>query len=419
MPHAAAMNCPRTYISELQETRLAGDFPRSLTILGSTGSIGRNALRVVEQNMEHFQVVALAGARNIEMLARQAAVWRPSYLGVLEADGAERLRSMLPLGYEPEIVVGQEGYVALATLPEVSLVLAAQVGAAGLRPALAAAGVGKIIALANKESLVLAGELFRKTCASSGAVILPVDSEHNALFQTLMGHDIRHLRKLVLTASGGPFRGRSRAELERVTARDALKHPNWSMGAKITIDSATLMNKGLEFIEAHMLYGIPAEDIQVVVHPQSIVHSLVEYHDGSMLAHLGVPDMRIPIAYCMAFPRRLPLPMEPLDLLRCGPLTFEEPDLEAFPCLHLAMQTLDPDAGGQGQRVVLNAANEVAVAAFLEERIGFNQIPALLRQCLERYQAGDTTPPDTVDAIVALDALARIMAQESVQALTK
>ncbi len=410
---------PRTYISALQESRLAGDFPRTVTILGSTGSIGRNALRVVEQNMEHFQVVALAGARNVDMLARQAAVWRPSYLGVLEPEGAERLRSLLPLGYDPEIVVGQEGYVALATLPEVSLVLAAQVGAAGLRPSLAAAGAGKIVALANKESLVLAGELFRTVCASSGAVILPVDSEHNALFQTLMGHDIRHLRKLVLTASGGPFRGRSYQDLEHVTAHDALKHPNWSMGAKITIDSATLMNKGLEFIEAHMLYGIPPEDIQVVVHPQSIIHSLVEYHDGSLLAHLGMPDMRIPIAYCMAFPQRLPLPMEPLNLLRCGPLTFEEPDLAAFPCLDLAMQTLDPALGGQGQRVVLNAANEMAVAAFLEERIGFNQIPALLRTCLERYQTGDTAPPETVEDIVELDALARIMAQEATQALTK
>ncbi len=419
MPHPCSANCSRSYISELQDTRLAGDFPRSVAILGSTGSIGRNALRVVEQNLDDFHVVALAGARNIDMLAKQASIWRPQYVGVLEKESVEQLRAMLPLDYDPEILAGPEGYETIATLPEVSLVVSAQVGAAGLRPALAAASVGKIVALANKESLVLAGELFRKICLSSQAVILPVDSEHNALFQSLAGHCINDVSKLILTASGGPFRGRSFEELRQVTAKDALNHPNWSMGAKVTIDSATLMNKGLEFIEANMLFGLPSEDIQVVVHPQSIVHSLVEYQDGSLLAHLGVPDMRIPIAYCMAYPRRLPLPMKPLDLLTCGSLTFEAPDLEAFPCLKMAMQTLEPGVNGQGQRVVLNAANEIAVAEFLQDRIGFTAIPELISRCLEKYLAGDTSPLDSVDDIAALDEITRESALEAAKDLTK
>jgi len=376
------------YISPLPHERLAATFPRRLALLGSTGSIGVSAMRVVEDHPDDFIVTGLAGARNIALLATQAERWRPPYLAVLDDDGATALKRHLPKGYTPEILVGDEGYVALAQLPEVDMVLAAQVGAAGLLPTLAAVRAGKIIALANKEALVLAGDIIREACRDAGAVILPVDSEHNALFQALAGHALADVRKLVLTASGGPFRGRDKAFLAKATAKDALNHPNWSMGAKISIDSATLMNKGLEVIEAHHLYGLDVERIEVVVHPQSIVHSLVEYRDGSMLAHLGRPDMRIPIGYCLAFPKRLSLDLEPLDLVQLGRLTFERPDLSLFPCLKLAMDAIDPaKPGGPGRPVALNAANEVAVAAFLKGAIRFLDIPALVARAMDDHAA--------------------------------
>ena len=417
MPHIAHP-APGCYISQLPKEKMQNAFPRRLAILGSTGSIGVNALKVVAGQAEDFQVVALAGARNITLLAQQALAWRPDYLAVLDNSGADRLRLLLPTDYRPVILHGSEGYETLATLPQVDMVVAAQVGAAGLRPSLAAARAGKIVALANKESLVLAGELFRKACEQTNAVILPVDSEHNALFQALAGHAQDDVRRLILTASGGPFRGRSIRELEKVTPQDALKHPNWSMGSKITIDSATLMNKGLEVIEAYHLYGLPLERIHVVVHPQSIVHSLVEYHDGSQLAHLGQPDMRIPIAYCLAYPKRLPLNLEPLDLTAAGSLTFEQPDLEAFPCLALAMQTLDPERGGPGQRIALNAANEIAVAAFLEQRIGFMDIPRLAARAIESFEASGFPQPSELESIIFLDSLFRQQTTKAVDGLT-
>jgi 1-deoxy-D-xylulose-5-phosphate reductoisomerase len=290
----------------------------------------------------------------------------------------------------------------MATHPDAAMVLAAQVGAAGLAPTLAAAETGKVVALANKESLVLAGDLFRTVCRRSGAVVLPVDSEHNAVFQALAGHDLADVERIVLTASGGPFRGRDLGFLGSVTREQALNHPNWSMGAKITIDSATLMNKGLEVIEACHLYGVGLERIGVVVHPQSIVHSLVHYRDGSFLAHLGAPDMRIPIAYCLSFPHRLPLSMQPLDLVRAGTLTFEEPDLSSFACLQLAMRAL---AGGPELPVVLNAANEAAVAAFLADRIRFLDIPALIGRALDEMDVSSGAAD--LAAIQALDAATR------------
>lgn len=402
------------YISQLPAERLAADFPRSIAVMGSTGSIGVNTLNVAAEHPDAFKIIALAGARNIELLAKQADKWRPKWLAVLDANGAKKLQELLPAGYSPEIVWGADGNETLATLPEVSMVVAAQVGAAGLRPALAAAKAGKTIALANKEALVLAGELFRQACSESGAVILPVDSEHNALFQGLSGHAPEDVRRIILTASGGPFRGRTKEELAVVTPEMALKHPNWSMGAKVTIDSSTLMNKGLEVIEAYHLYGQPLENIAVVVHPQSIIHSLVEYHDGSQLAHLGQPDMRIPIAYCMGWPKRLPLSLEPLDLAKVGSLTFQEPDLEAFPCLALAMQSLDPATGGPGQRIVLNAANEIAVAAFLEKKISYLDIPRLLRKALEEYARSSNGQPGSLEEILELDSSARKQAEAMV-----
>lgn len=382
------------YISPLP---LETPFPRSVVLLGSTGSIGTSALQVVAEQPELFHVTALAGARNITLLAEQAAAWRPPHLAVLDEEGAKELAKLLPTDYCPTIHVGQEGYTTLATLDEADVILSAQVGAAGLRATFAAAKAGKIIALANKESLVLAGEMIRDICTRSGASVMPVDSEHNAIFQALRGHDISEVRRIILTASGGPFRGKDKNFLSTVTRKQALAHPNWSMGAKISIDSATLMNKGLEVIEAYHLYGVPLDKIEVVVHPQSIIHSLVEYNDGSQLAHLGPPDMRIAIAYCLGWPKVLQTGVEPLDLVKSGTLTFENPDLTSFPCLALAKEAL---RGGKGLPVVLNAANEVAVELFLAEQIAFLDIPALIERAMGHHNG---SAPDSIDAVEALD----------------
>ena len=279
------------YITELPSSEWENSFPRPVVLLGSTGSIGVNTLRIIEKHPDLFQVVALAGGRNVERLIEQALRWRPPYLGIQTEEGRKALLAALPSGYEPEILVGPQGYAELASLPEASTVLSAQMGAAGLRATMAAAEAGKVICLANKESLVLAGGMLRETCARTGAVILPVDSEHNAVFQGLRGRNPETVRRIILTASGGPFRGKKRDFLATVTPAQALKHPNWSMGAKITIDSASMMNKGLEIIEAHHLYGLPLERIGVLVHPQSLVHSLVEFEDGSLMAQAGTPDM--------------------------------------------------------------------------------------------------------------------------------
>ena len=396
------------YISGLSSPIFERSGQRTLAILGSTGSIGASALKVVAKNRDELKVVALAGARNMELLARQAAELRPEYLGVLNEEKEAELRTLLPAEYRPRILVGRDGYTAMATLPEADLILAAQVGAAGLVPALAAARAGKVLCLANKEALVLAGDLFRQTCQASGAVILPVDSEHNALFQALAGHDGRQARRLILTASGGPFRAKSLREIEAVTPAQALKHPNWSMGAKISIDSATMMNKGLEIIEAVHLYGATLGEVDVVVHPQSIVHSLVEYEDGSQLAHLGMPDMEIPIGYCLGYPKRLRIDLQRLDLARIGTLTFEAPDTERFPCLDLARRALD---AGPSHPVVLNAANEIAVQAFLDGRISFPGIARLIERMLAKHSL--TCMHDLGD-ILDLDRQTRTLAEEAI-----
>lgn len=385
-----------SYISPLPSVAWCSEIPRNLVLLGSTGSIGRNALRVVQEQPEQFRVLALAGAKNITLLAEQANTFRPAYLAVLTDELADGLCALLPQGYAPQIYVGQEGYAALAALPEAQCVLSAQVGAAGLAATLAAVDAGKVVALANKESLVLAGEFIRKRCYETGASILPVDSEHNAIFQAFQGHDPATLRRILLTASGGPFRGKTREFLQNVTAKDALKHPNWSMGAKITIDSATLMNKGLEVIEACHLYGVGTETIEVVVHPQSIVHSLVEYSDGSQIAQLGTPDMRIAIAYCLGWPRLLKTGVEPLDLVRAGNLQFEAPDEQTFSCLALAKYAF---AKQKGLPVVMNAANEVAVALFLAGKIGFLDIAACIESTMHEHEAWLTAHAQDADAI--------------------
>lgn len=401
---------PDRYISPLFREQAAKNFPRTITVLGSTGSIGCNALDVLARNMKEFRVAALAAATNAEKLAKQAEAFRPRYLGVLDEETRKRLAALLPPNYFPEIVIGPAGYEFLAGLAECDIVLSAQVGAAGLRGTLAAAEAGKIIALANKESLVLAGDLIRAVCMRAGAQILPVDSEHNAIFQCLAGHNGKEVTRLILTASGGPFRGFSAQDLENVRPEDALKHPKWKMGAKISIDSATLMNKGLEIIEACCLFGFPASQVDVLVHPQSIVHSLVEFRDGSQLAQMGIPDMRAAIAYCLGWPRRLNTGLPSLDLTAAGPLTFERPNTEAFACLNLARRALD---AGNGRTVVLNAANEEAVAAFLERRIGFTEIPACIANALDIAGSDahkNVESPLTLESIEALDAWTRKIA---------
>jgi len=390
----------KTYISLWPAHAPQLPFPRSLAILGSTGSIGVSALSVVAQHPELFRVAALAGGKNAARLAEQAAAFRPGVLAVLDEAVAHELRGLLPAGYAPEILVGPAAYEVIAAMPEADLVLSAIVGAAGFLPTLAAAKAGKRIALANKESLVLGGRLIRAACRASGAVVLPVDSEHNALFQALCGHNgDEEVARLILTASGGPFRGRDAAFLADVTPAQALNHPNWSMGAKISVDSATLMNKGLEIIEACHLYGLPVARVDVLVHPQSIVHSLVEYVDGSQLAHLGVPDMRIPIAHSLCYPRRVSLDMPRLDLASASTLTFEAPDETLFPCLGLAKAAF---AASHSHPVALNAANEVAVELFLQGRIRFLDIPRLIEAALTRHAA---LPENCgADELIAADA---------------
>jgi len=392
----------KTYISPWPETAPRPDFPRSISILGATGSIGTSALRVIKKHPELFNVIALAGGRNAKLLAEICTQFQPAYVGVLDDQVKQDFISHLPSGYMPEILVGPEGYVALATLKEADLILSSIVGAAGFEPTLAAAKAGKMIGLANKESLVLGGHLIREACHASGATIMPVDSEHNALFQGLAGHGKEEeLKRLILTASGGPFHGRDRKFLESVTRDQALAHPNWDMGAKISIDSATLMNKGLEVIEACHLYGLPISMVDVVVHPQSIIHSLVEYVDGSQIAHLGTPDMQIPIAHCLCYPNRVEVDVPQLNLAEIGNLTFEKPDVEAFPCLRLAQEAFD---AGNSHPIVLNAVNEIAVAAFLEEKISYLDIPRMIETALDRHTPVDVS---TSEAILALDRTVR------------
>ncbi len=414
------------YISHIPGELDALPFPRRIALMGCTGSIGCSTLRVLEawKDSGKFLVEVLAAGRNIALLAQQAAEWRPPYLAVQDADGPsgiEALRALLreaAPGYEPQISAGQAAYAELAALPSVDMVLSAQVGAAGLRATAAAAAAGKTICLANKESLVLAGQLIRALCERTGAVVLPVDSEHCALFEGMVGRRESEIRRLMLTASGGPFRTKDAEFLKNVKPEDALKHPNWSMGAKITIDSATLMNKGLEVIEACHLYQMGVEDVHVLVHPQSIVHSLVELTDGSMMGHFAVPDMRLPIAACLSWPYMLDdrvtgVPF--LDLAKAGTLTFEEPRCELFPCLDLARR-----AFAERRTVELNAANEVAVARFLGRDIGFTDIPALVASVVDAssplpdFDLGDDLAASVEAALAEIekrDAAARALAE--------
>ena len=400
-----------SYITRLPDEAFRATWPRRIAVLGCTGSIGVSALQVVRAGKGRLVPVALAGGGNIALLARQAAEFHPPCLAVKDESLVEPLRRLLPEGYHPAILHGQAGYEAVARLDEADLVLSAQSGAAGLRATYAAIGAGKVVALANKESLVMAGECIRSKAAETGAVILPVDSEHNAIFQCLGGERLEAVRRLIITASGGPFFGKNREELRSIAPETALAHPNWSMGAKISIDSATLMNKGLEIIEAHHLYGLPLEQIDVAVHRQSIVHSLVEFDDGSQLAQLGTPDMRTAISHCLHWPERVACGVEKLDLLKVGQLTFEQHDDAVFPCLSLARKAQN---AGNHMPVVLNAANEVAVEAFLHSRLAFLAIGETIGKTLDHFvelrnKHPVNSPPaeSPLDSLLFLDAQAR------------
>ena len=354
---------------------------RNLVILGATGSIGTNALNVVEHNADSFCIQGLACARNVTRLAEQAAKFRPRYLAVLDEESASALAALLPKGYTPKLLTGEEGYRRLAALSEADTVLSAQAGSAGLKGTLSAVLAGKVVCLANKESLVLAGDLIRHICSRTGASILPVDSEHFALFDCLCGRG-EDAESLILTASGGPFRGKKLKDLAGVTPAQALKHPNWNMGAKITIDSATLMNKALEFIEACQLYGVSPDKVQVLIHPQSVIHSLAAFRDGSQLAQLAVPDMRLPIGSCLLWPSvERPL-VEPLSLAKAGTLSFFEVDSETFPSIELARKAMQVRGG---MSVVLNAADEAAVELFLNEKCSFTDITECVTQAMEHH----------------------------------
>jgi len=388
---------------------------RRVCLLGATGSIGDSALDVVARHPDRFEVVALAAHSNVDKLADQCARFRPRHVALLDVAAAARLRERLrALDVPAAVHEGPDGLAAVAALPEADTVLAAIVGAAGLGPTLAAARAGKRILLANKEALVIGGAMFMDAVRAGGATLLPIDSEHNAIFQCLpAGYDRRPdragVRRILLTASGGPFRRRPLAELATVTPDEACAHPNWSMGRKISVDSATMMNKGLEVIEAHWLFGAPREAIEVVLHPQSVVHSLVEYVDGSVLAQLGHPDMRTPIAQALAYPERVAAGVPQLDLAALAALSFEPPDMARFPCLGLAFDAL---AAGGSAPAILNAANEVAVEAFLAGRARFTDIAAACAAALERVSAA---PVSTLEGALEADALGRAAARAALR----
>ncbi len=373
---------------------------KRLAILGSTGSIGVNTLDIVRQFPEQFEVISLSAGLNIGLLKEQIHRFKPKVVSVLNREAAGDLQKDLR-GADVEVLHGVEGLIRVATHPEVTRVVSAIVGAVGLIPTLSAIKTGKSIALANKEPLVMAGKIVMEEAKKNGVQILPVDSEHSAIFQALLGHRKEDIHRLILTASGGPFLNLPLSKLHEVTVKDALNHPHWEMGKKITIDSASLMNKGLEVIEAHWLFDITVEKIIVQIHPQSVVHSMVEYIDGSIIGQMGIADMRIPISYALSFPERMNLKLPSLDLSRVGPLTFFPPDPEKFPCLRLAYQSIEI---GETMPAILNAANEVAVNGFLEGWIKFTDIPLLIQRVMGEHELKTIR---TIEDILRADQWAR------------
>jgi 1-deoxy-D-xylulose-5-phosphate reductoisomerase len=372
---------------------------RRISILGSTGSIGANTLEVIASHPDRFEVVALAAGSNLERLLEQARRFRPLLVAVREREDARSLSQTLPAGVQ--VAFGAEGLKAVASHPKADFVVSAIVGAAGLEPTLAAVQAKKNVAIANKESLVMAGSLLTVTAKKQGASLLPIDSEHSAIFQLLEGEDRSALDKVILTASGGPFFRKTRGELSEVSPEEALRHPRWQMGRKITIDSATLTNKALEVIEGRWLFDLRPSQIEVVIHPQSIVHSLVAFRDGSMLAQMAVADMKIPIAYALSYPERISVKTPPLDLIQMGALEFYPPDVETFPILSLAYRALESESSAA---VALNAANEVAVQAFLDRQIPFLEIYTLVREVFEAHRPVEV---QSIEEILSWDAWAR------------
>jgi 1-deoxy-D-xylulose-5-phosphate reductoisomerase len=386
---------------------------KKITLLGSTGSIGVNALDVLDKNPKKFKVVALTAGRNIRLLAQQILKFHPKIVAVQSRQDAERLHQILGVKNNIPILYDETGIEEVASYPSSDIVLSAISGAAGLKPTLAAIEAGKDIALANKETMVVAGHIVTKKARQKNIKILPVDSEHSAIFQCLAGQRPENLRRIILTASGGPFYTLSKADLKKVTLAQALKHPRWEMGRKITIDSASLMNKGLEVIEAKWFFNLDIAHIDVLIHPQSVVHSLIELLDGSVLAQLGIADMRIPIAYAFAYPDLMTNELPLLNMAKTGPLEFHQPDMNKFPCLELAYEA---GRSGGTAPVVLNAANEVAVAAFIENKICFSDLPKVIEKVLHKHH---TTNNPSLENILGIDGEARMQAQSVIKKLKK
>ena len=379
---------------------------KRITILGSTGSIGLNALDVIGRSPEKYRAVALTAGRNVDLLTKQVEEFRPVGVAVLEEGLADILRTRLDKNSATEVLFGTEGFVHLATLEEVDTVVSAMTGAAGLVPTYAAIEAGKNIALANKETLVMAGPLIVDEAKKRGTTILPIDSEHSAILQSLQGHPREDVRRIILTASGGPFRDFPVEEMEKVTPEQALNHPTWSMGKKISIDSATLMNKGLEAIEAKWFFDLRMDQISILIHPQSIIHSMVEYRDGSIIAQMGIPHMITPISYALSYPRHIENHLVPLQLDEIGALTFEKPDLEKFPCLGLALQAGEIE---ESMPAVLNGANEIAVDSFLQGKIGFFQLPVVIEKTMELHKPFSV---DSIERVMTADSWARNTAEK-------
>ncbi|MGI0487916.1 1-deoxy-D-xylulose-5-phosphate reductoisomerase [Pantanalinema rosaneae CENA516] len=377
---------------------------KAISLLGSTGSIGTQTLDIVTHHPDEFRIVGLASGRNVELLAQQIRQFQPQIVAICEADKLPELKEAIAdVEPQPIVLAGEEGVIEVARYAEADVVVTGIVGCAGLLPTIAAIEAGKDIALANKETLIAGGPVVLPLVQKHGIKLLPADSEHSAIFQCLQGVPTNGLRRVLLTASGGAFRDLPVEQLSQVTVADALKHPNWSMGRKITIDSATLMNKGLEVIEAHFLFGVDYDQIAIVIHPQSIIHSMIELQDTSVLAQLGWADMRLPLLYALSYPERIYTDWEPLDLVKIGSLTFREPDHQKYPCMQLAYAA---GRAGGCMPAVLNAANEQAVALFLDEKIQFLDIPRLIEQTCDRYHRQNRSTP-TLDDILAADRWAR------------
>ncbi|HEY5535035.1 MAG TPA: 1-deoxy-D-xylulose-5-phosphate reductoisomerase [Ignavibacteria bacterium] len=385
---------------------------KKITILGSTGSIGLSALDVIKKNPGRFQVVALAAGQNVNLLKKQIEIFKPKLVYVSTKENALKLRQDLTLNYKIKILYDREGLNEIASFPSADIIVSAISGAAGLMPTLAAIDAGKDVALANKETMVMAGEIVNRRAKQKKVKIIPVDSEHSAIFQCLQGEKIENLKRIILTASGGPFLNFTVNELKQVKLNQALKHPRWKMGKKITIDSATLMNKGLEVIEAKWLFNLDFGKIDVLIHPQSIVHSMIELIDGSVLAQMGIPDMRIPISYALTYPERIINDISSLNLLETKKLEFRQPDMKKFPCLRLAYE-----AGicGGTTPAVLNAANEIAVAAFLEQKIKFVDLPKIINKVLTAHVCGEDP---SLESILNADSWARIKTTEILERIT-